>query len=75
MNTKRLAFAASIILLTAISGQASARTAHPAEKYRTNATYSSSEVRHPEEAFGSAIRPQATEADVHRYSGGPKSND
>ena len=75
MNTKRLAFAASIILLTAISGLASARTAHPGEKYRTNAVYSSSEVRHPENAFGSAMQPQATEGDAHRYSGGPKSND
>ena len=75
MNTKRLAFAASIILLTAISGLASARTAHPGEKYRTHVVYSSSEVRHPENAFGSAMQPQAIEADVHRYSGGPKSND
>jgi hypothetical protein len=56
MIAKRLALATSIILLTAISGQAYARTANPGDKYWTNAAYASSEVRHPENAFGSALQ-------------------
>ena len=75
MIAKRLALATSIILLTAISGQAYARTANPGDKYWTNAAYASSEVRHPENAFGSAMPSQATEGNAHRYHGGPKSND
>jgi len=75
MNTKRLAIATSI-LLVAISGQACARTAHAAEKHWMNAVGSTSEVQSPENGNDLAVLPsQMTGANMHRYTGGPKSND
>jgi hypothetical protein len=70
--TKNLALAASIMMLTAISGQAFADTAAPNARY-------SPEVTGPSVfAFNSFDRPsvtQATEPNAYRYHGGPKSND
>jgi hypothetical protein len=73
MITKHLTVA--VILLAAICGQASARTANTSEKFLTLAVSPSSAVRHPENAFGSAMPLQAGGGNLHRYSGGPKSND
>jgi hypothetical protein len=75
MNTKHLTVAVPVILLAAICGQASARTANTSEKSPTPAVSSSSAVRHPENAFGSVMPLQAGGGNLHRYSGGPKSND
>jgi hypothetical protein len=65
----------AVILLAAICGQASARTANTSEKSLTPAVSPSIAVRHPENAFGSVMPSPATGGNLHRYSGGPKSND
>jgi hypothetical protein len=61
---KNLAFAPSITMLVAISGQALAGTAAPKAR----------QVRHAFNAFDPAIATQTVEPNVHRYHGGPKSN-
>ncbi len=75
MNTKHLALATSMILVAAICGQASARTANPGEKHLTHAVNFSGEVQQPENAFGAVMPSEAMQGNSHRYSGGPKSND
>jgi hypothetical protein len=63
--TKNLALAASMVVLTAISGQAFAKTAAPSDQ---QAAY----------AFNASDRATATEMnapDAYHYHGGPKYND
>jgi hypothetical protein len=70
MNTKRLALAASLVLFAAISGSAAARTVTTGERQWTNATDASAEIQ------SSLFEPgTASGHDLHRYYGGPKSND
>jgi hypothetical protein len=73
--TKNLAFAASLTMLVAISGQALAGTAAPKARYRPKATAPSvRQVGHAFNAFDPAIATQTVEPNAHRYHGGPKSN-
>jgi hypothetical protein len=73
--TKNLAFAASITMLVAISGQALAGTAAPKPPYWPKATDPSvRQVGHAFNAFDQAIATQTVEPNTHRYHGGPKSN-
>jgi hypothetical protein len=74
--TKNLALAASIMMLTAISGQAFAQTASPNARYWPVATDPSDrEVVYAFNAFDSAMAAQTAEPNAYRYHGGPKSND
>jgi hypothetical protein len=74
--TKNLALAASITMLTAISGQAFADTASPNARYWSNATDSSDrQVVNAFNAFDRAMAAQTAEPNAYRYHGGPKSND
>ena len=76
MTTKNLALAASITMLVAISGLASARAAGSYTRDWPVASGSpDQQVRH---AFNASYPPMATqtvETNAHRYHGGPKSND
>jgi hypothetical protein len=65
---KNLALAASIMMLVAFSGQAFAATATPDAQHQTQVTGLSTFA-----AFDQAAT--ADEPDMHRYFGGPKSND
>jgi hypothetical protein len=74
--TRNLALAASIVMLTTISGQAFADTVAP------NA-WSGPEVTSPSDrraayafdAFDRAVATNTAEPNAYRYHGGPKSND
>ena len=72
MLVKSLALVTSMVLLTAIAGQAAARPAHPGMQHSNQAAMSSSEHQSPETTAGAAM---SNEAPMHRYMGGPKSND
>ena len=74
MTTKNLALAASITMLVAISGLASARAAGSYTRDWPVATGRSDQQ--PGQAF-KAFYPatQTVETNAHRYHGGPKSND
>lgn len=74
--TKKLALAASVMMLVAISGQAFADTAPPSEPHSSEATGASDrQVVYVFNAFNSATATQADESNAFRYRGGPKSND
>ena len=75
MLTKRLAIVASMILFTAIAGQASARPEHSGRLHSTDAVTFSSNIPGPEFVLGTGTPPQSVEGIVHRYTGGPKFND
>jgi hypothetical protein len=76
MTTKNLALAASITMLVAISGLASARAAGPYTRDWPVATgRSDQQVRHAFNASYPAMARQTAESNAHRYHGGPKSND
>ena len=75
MLTKHLTLAASMILFTAIAGQASARPEHTGRQHSTNAVTYSSSIQDPEFAPGAGMATQPVEGIVHRYTGGPKYND
>jgi hypothetical protein len=74
MNTKRLALTASMILFATISGSAVARTMTSGENHWSHAINASGEISSPSEA-GAAMPSPAAGDNVHRYFGGPKSND
>jgi len=74
MLTKRLAIVASMILFTAIAGQASARPEHSGGQHSTNAV-TSSNIQEPEFVSGAGTPSQSVGGIVHRYTGGPKFND
>ena len=70
--TKKLALAASMVMLMTISGQAFAETAAPDARYRAPSD------RQAVNAFNAFDRAAATDRDVtnaYRYHGGPKYND
>jgi hypothetical protein len=73
--TKKLALAASIMTLIAISGQAFADTAPKNTRYWPEATGPSDRQFNAFNVFDSAIATQTTEPNAYRYHGGPKSND
>ncbi len=74
--TKNLALAASIMMLTAISGQAFAQTASPNGRYWPVATGPSDrQAVYAFNAFDPATAAQTAEPSAYRYHGGPKSND
>jgi hypothetical protein len=76
MTTKNLALAASITILVAISGLASARAAGPTTRDWPVATgHSDQHVRSAFNASYPAMATQTVETNAHRYHGGPKSND
>ena len=76
MTTKNLAFAASIAMLVAISGLASARAAGTYTQDRPVATGRwDHHVRNALNAFYPAMTTQTVDNNKHRYHGGPKSND
>jgi hypothetical protein len=72
--TKNIALAASLMMLIAISGQASAHTATPEAWYSPEATGPADRhVVHAVNAFDWAT--DTGEPYAYRYHGGPKSND
>jgi hypothetical protein len=72
--TKNLALAASVVMLVAISGQASAQTV--AARYWSEATGPSDrQATYAFNAFDSMMATQPNEPDAYRYHGGPKYND
>jgi hypothetical protein len=74
MMTKNLALAASITMLVAISGLASAGAAESYTRDRPAATgRSNQQLQHAFNAPYPAT--QTVETNAHRYHGGPKSND
>jgi hypothetical protein len=79
--TKKLALAASIMTLIAISGQAFADTAPKNARYWPEATRASGPQIDAFNAFDPVIATQTTdvtqttEPNAYRYHGGPKSND
>jgi hypothetical protein len=75
MTTKTFAFAASIAMLVAITGLASARAAGSyAQDWPVATGRSHQQVRHTY-AFYPPMTTQTVEPNAHRYHGGPKSND
>jgi hypothetical protein len=76
MMTKNLALAASITMLVAISGLASAGAAESYTRDRPAATGpSDQQVRHAFNVSYPMIATKTVETNPHRYHGGPKSND
>jgi hypothetical protein len=75
MTTKTLAVAASITMLVAISGLASARAAGSYTRDWPVATgRSNQQVRHAFNASYPAMATQTVDDNKYRYHGGPKSN-
>jgi hypothetical protein len=76
MTTKNLAVAASITMLVAISGLASARAAgSDSRDWPATTGRSDQQVRRAFNASYPAMATQTIGANAHRYHGGPKSND
>jgi len=67
---KDLTLAASIMMLVAFSGQAFARTDAPKARHRPQMADLSAF-----NAFDQVTAPSAARSNMHRYEGGPKSND
>ncbi|WP_213737208.1 hypothetical protein [Bradyrhizobium sp. dw_411] len=76
MTMKNLTLAASITMLVAISGLATAQAAGPVTRDWSAATgHSDQQGRSAFDAFYPAMATQTAESNAHRYHGGPKSND
>jgi hypothetical protein len=76
MTTKNLAFAASITMLVAISGLASARAVgSDSRDWPATTGRSDQQMRRAFNASYPAMATQTIGANAHRYHGGPKSND
>jgi hypothetical protein len=76
MTMKNLTLAASITMLVAISGLASAHAAESTTRYWSATTsHSDQHVRSAFNASYPAMTTQTVETNAHRYHGGPKSND
>jgi hypothetical protein len=74
--TKNIALAASLMMLIAISGQASAHTATPEAWYSPEATGPADRhVVYAVNAFDGATATDTDQPNAYRYHGGPKSND
>lgn len=72
MIAKPRALITSMVLLAAIAGPAAARPQHTGMQHSNHAAISSSDHQSPEAAAGAAM---SAETPMHRYTGGPKSND
>ena len=72
MLVKPLALVTSMALLTAIAGPAAARPVHSGMQHSSQAAMFASDPQTAESAADAAMQ---TEAPMHRYFGGPKSND
>jgi hypothetical protein len=76
MTIKNLTLVASVTMLVAISGLASAHAAGPATRDWSAVTGQTDQhVRSAFNASYPAMATQAVETNAHRYHGGPKSND
>jgi hypothetical protein len=75
MMTKKLALAASITSLVAISGLASARAGGTYTQDRSATGRWDQHVRHAFNASYPAMTTQTVDNNKYRYHGGPKSND
>ncbi len=75
MTMKKLTLAASITMLVAISGLASAHAAGSTRAWSATTGHTDQQVRSAFNASYPAMTTQAFEANAHRYHGGPKSND
>jgi hypothetical protein len=76
MTMKNLALAASLSMLVAISGLASARAGGTYTRDRPVATgRSDQQLRHAFNASYPAMATQTVDNNKYRYHGGPKSND
>jgi hypothetical protein len=76
VTTKTITFAASITMLAAISGLASARAAGSYTRDWPVATArSDQQVRHAFNASYPTMTTQTVDNNTYRYHGGPKSND
>jgi hypothetical protein len=76
MSTKNIARAASITMLVAISGLASARAAGSYTRdWPVTTGISDQQLRHAFNTSYPAMATQTVETNAHRYHGGPKSND
>jgi hypothetical protein len=73
MTMKNLTLAASVTMLVAISGLASARAAEPSPRDWSATTGQTNQ--HVRSAFNASYPTQTVETNAHRYHGGPKSND
>jgi hypothetical protein len=74
--TKNFAYAASIAMLIAISGQALAETAAPNAWYEPQAASTvARQALYAANAFDLIGARDTTQADAYHYHGGPKSND
>jgi hypothetical protein len=75
---KKIILASAIVVLAATSGQAFARSAVSTERQAAAADQRAYIDQRPYDAldaFDQEMVPQMTDADAHRYHGGPKSND
>jgi len=76
MTMKNLTLAASITMLVAISGVASAHAAESTSRdWSATTSHSDQHMRSAFNASYPAMATQTFETNVHRYHGGPKSND
>jgi hypothetical protein len=76
MTMKNITLAASIAMLVAISGLASAQAAGAdARDWSAANAHSNQQVRSAFNASYPAMATQTVETNAHRYHGGPKSND
>jgi hypothetical protein len=74
---KKIVLATAIVMLAATSGQAFARSAGPTPRQEAAAeqqAYIDQRAYDAFDAFDEMV-PQMTNAEAHRYHGGPKSND
>lgn len=72
MLVKPLALVTSMVLLAAIAGPAAARPQHSGMQHSSHAAMFSSDHQTAGTAADTAMPPEAS---MHRYTGGPKSND
>jgi ABC-type glycerol-3-phosphate transport system substrate-binding protein len=76
MTMKNLTLAASVTMLVAISGVASAHAAGSTTRdWAATTGQTNQQVRSAFNAFYPAMATQTVETNAHRYHGGPKSND
>jgi hypothetical protein len=69
---KRIILATAIVALAATSGQAFARSGAAMPRQEATADQQAYDAIN---AFNQEMAPQMSDADAHRYHGGPKSND
>jgi hypothetical protein len=76
MTMKNITLAASITMLVAISGLASAHAAESTPRdWSATTSHSDQHMRSAFNASYPAMATQTFETNAHRYHGGPKSND